>query len=75
MTIRNRDARSPSNLTLDSLQAHEIAAYRSGEWLAPPRVTSEQLQGRHRPNDTELMAELSARLLLAAEQLENEDEM
>jgi len=68
MTIRNRDAQCPSNLSLDTLQAHQIAAYRSGEWLAPPKVTSAKLRG-HNPktNDAELLAELSARLLVATE--------
>lgn len=65
MTIKNRDAQSPSNLSLDTLQAHEIERYRSGQWL-----TSAELRGPHPDtSDTELMAELSARLLISAESL------
>lgn len=65
--IRNRDAASASNLSLDTLQAHELAAYRSGTWLGPP-VSSEDLVD-DTTNDHELIAELSARIRVAAEHL------
>jgi hypothetical protein len=64
--IRNRDAASPSNLSLDTLQPHEIASYRSG-WVSSPDLT-----GHEAVSDATLMAELSARLLVAAEKLERE---
>jgi len=59
----NRDARSKTRLELDALDASEIASYRSGVWL-----TSRALVGTRRTDDVTLMAELSARLLIAAEE-------
>ena len=69
--IRNRDAISPSNLSLDAMWATDIARYRSGAWLGGP-VTSEKLLNRSTSDkpytdDATLMAELAAR---AAVQIE-----
>jgi hypothetical protein len=57
--LRNRDAASPANLSLDTLDSPAIADYRSGMWLGP-RVTSDELRG-DTGRDLEGIAELAAR--------------